>query len=202
MADRYLLESGAPDGYLLEDGSGVLLLDAVVPASIVDAGGIASAAASGQPTVRATVAATGIASAQALGQPAAAARIGAAGVASAQALGQPVVGFAAASITDAGQIASSQALGEPRLGAQVAAAGVASAQALGQPTIPQADWNIEVLGIDSAEAVGQPVVGDAPRRQVFGGEQRLRRFIEQQNRIAIANAVAASVAALEDQWQA
>jgi hypothetical protein len=27
MADRYLLESGSPDGYLLEDGSGVLLLD-------------------------------------------------------------------------------------------------------------------------------------------------------------------------------
>ncbi len=29
MADRYLLESGAPDGYLLEDGSGVLLLETV-----------------------------------------------------------------------------------------------------------------------------------------------------------------------------
>lgn len=28
MADRYLLESGSPDGYLLEDGSGVLLLEA------------------------------------------------------------------------------------------------------------------------------------------------------------------------------
>lgn len=28
MADRYLLESGAPDGYLLEDGSGVLILEA------------------------------------------------------------------------------------------------------------------------------------------------------------------------------
>lgn len=28
MADRYLLESGAPDGYLLEDGTGVFLLDA------------------------------------------------------------------------------------------------------------------------------------------------------------------------------
>ena len=27
MADRYLLESGAPDGYLLEDGTGVLILD-------------------------------------------------------------------------------------------------------------------------------------------------------------------------------
>ncbi len=27
MADRYLLESGSPDGYLLEDGSGVLLLN-------------------------------------------------------------------------------------------------------------------------------------------------------------------------------
>jgi hypothetical protein len=27
MADRYLLESGSPDGYLLEDGSGVLLID-------------------------------------------------------------------------------------------------------------------------------------------------------------------------------
>lgn len=27
MADRLLLESGAPDGYLLEDGTGVLLLE-------------------------------------------------------------------------------------------------------------------------------------------------------------------------------
>lgn len=27
MADRYLLESGAPDGYLLEDGSGVFIID-------------------------------------------------------------------------------------------------------------------------------------------------------------------------------
>lgn len=31
MADRYLLESGAPDGYLLEDGTGVLLLEAAPP---------------------------------------------------------------------------------------------------------------------------------------------------------------------------
>jgi len=31
VADRYLLESGAPDGYLLEDSSGVLLLEEVVP---------------------------------------------------------------------------------------------------------------------------------------------------------------------------
>jgi hypothetical protein len=29
VADRYLLESGAPDGYQLEDGSGVLLLEGV-----------------------------------------------------------------------------------------------------------------------------------------------------------------------------
>lgn len=29
MADRYLLESGAPDGYLLEDGTGVLLTEGV-----------------------------------------------------------------------------------------------------------------------------------------------------------------------------
>lgn len=36
MADRYLLESGAPDGYLLEDGTGVLLLE--VPATPVDDG--------------------------------------------------------------------------------------------------------------------------------------------------------------------
>ena len=27
MADRYLIESSATDGYLLEDGSGVLLLE-------------------------------------------------------------------------------------------------------------------------------------------------------------------------------
>lgn len=31
MADRYLLESGAPDGYQIEDGSGVLLLEGVDP---------------------------------------------------------------------------------------------------------------------------------------------------------------------------
>ena len=35
MADRLLLESGAPDGYLLEDGSGVLLLE--VPVCFFDA---------------------------------------------------------------------------------------------------------------------------------------------------------------------
>jgi hypothetical protein len=33
MADRYLLESSATDGYLLEDGTGVLLLE--TPASEV-----------------------------------------------------------------------------------------------------------------------------------------------------------------------
>lgn len=32
MADRYLLESSAVDGYLLEDGSGVLLLETVAAA--------------------------------------------------------------------------------------------------------------------------------------------------------------------------
>jgi hypothetical protein len=31
VADRYLLESGAPDGYLLEDGTGVLLLEGPLP---------------------------------------------------------------------------------------------------------------------------------------------------------------------------
>lgn len=30
MADRYLLESGTPDGYLLEDGSGVLILEEII----------------------------------------------------------------------------------------------------------------------------------------------------------------------------
>lgn len=34
MADRYLLESGAPDGYLLEDGSGVLILEAGTAAAL------------------------------------------------------------------------------------------------------------------------------------------------------------------------
>ena len=33
MADRYLLESGAPDGYLVEDGTGVLLLEDAVAAT-------------------------------------------------------------------------------------------------------------------------------------------------------------------------
>lgn len=34
MADRYLLESGAPDGYLLEDSSGVLILEAGTAAAL------------------------------------------------------------------------------------------------------------------------------------------------------------------------
>lgn len=34
MADRYLLESGTPDGYLNEDGSGVLLIESVPSAAI------------------------------------------------------------------------------------------------------------------------------------------------------------------------
>jgi len=33
--DRYLLESGAPDGYLLEDGSGVLLIEFADPVTDV-----------------------------------------------------------------------------------------------------------------------------------------------------------------------
>jgi hypothetical protein len=34
MADRYLIETSAVDGYLLENGSGVLILDAVTDVSI------------------------------------------------------------------------------------------------------------------------------------------------------------------------
>ena len=34
MADRYLLESGTSDGYLLEDGTGVLLLEIIEGVSI------------------------------------------------------------------------------------------------------------------------------------------------------------------------
>jgi hypothetical protein len=33
MADRYLIETSAIDGYLLEDGTGVLLLEVAVPTS-------------------------------------------------------------------------------------------------------------------------------------------------------------------------
>lgn len=60
MADRYLLESGAPDGYLLEDGSGVLLQE--IP--VVKASRFASAGAgSGSKLYRTTAlpdAATGV----------------------------------------------------------------------------------------------------------------------------------------------
>lgn len=36
MSDRYLLESGSPDGYLLEDGSGVLMIEEPdIPAAVV-----------------------------------------------------------------------------------------------------------------------------------------------------------------------
>ena len=42
MADRYLLESSATDGYLLEDGTGVLLLEggaaATVPNQLMQVG--------------------------------------------------------------------------------------------------------------------------------------------------------------------
>jgi hypothetical protein len=36
MADRYLLESGAPDGYLMEDGGGVLLLESGSADTFID----------------------------------------------------------------------------------------------------------------------------------------------------------------------
>ncbi len=39
MADRYLLESSAVDGYLLEDGTGVLLLEPAVTAIAPPVGG-------------------------------------------------------------------------------------------------------------------------------------------------------------------
>lgn len=44
MADRYLLESGAPDGYLLEDGSGVLLLE-VAPVAFDNSANITAGSA-------------------------------------------------------------------------------------------------------------------------------------------------------------
>lgn len=34
MADKFLLQSGAPDGFLLQDGSGVLLLQSDIPAGV------------------------------------------------------------------------------------------------------------------------------------------------------------------------
>ena len=37
MADRYLLESSGVDGYLLEDGSGVLLLEAAPAGGVPNA---------------------------------------------------------------------------------------------------------------------------------------------------------------------
>ncbi len=36
MADRYLLESSATDGYLLEDGTGVLLLETPATEVFID----------------------------------------------------------------------------------------------------------------------------------------------------------------------
>lgn len=70
MADRYLLESGAPDGYLLEDGSGVLSLESTVTihqgaVSFVGAGTFAAApalqaAAAWSVTGAATFAAAGV----------------------------------------------------------------------------------------------------------------------------------------------
>lgn len=57
---RYLLESGAPDGYLLEDGSGVLLIDYPPITGILGGSGTnvafrASAVPSGNPTTSFTV---------------------------------------------------------------------------------------------------------------------------------------------------
>lgn len=42
MADRYLLESGTPDGYLLEDGSGVLILEGGAAGPVSDAGNVST----------------------------------------------------------------------------------------------------------------------------------------------------------------
>lgn len=52
MADRYLLESGAPDGYLLEDGTGVYLLETPPASPVTQSGQIAQAGLIARPSIQ------------------------------------------------------------------------------------------------------------------------------------------------------
>jgi hypothetical protein len=95
VADRYLLESGAPDGYLLESGSGVLLLEAVAGDVTVSPSGVSSSTAVGSASASgsAVVSATGVASAGNVGAVAVsgAATVSASGVSAAWSVGTVTV---------------------------------------------------------------------------------------------------------------
>jgi len=123
-----------------------------VSSGITGAGGIASGAALGSPSISAGVTAAGIASGAAIGAPSLAASIAATGIASAAAVGAPSL---AASIVAAG-ISSGAAVGSPAISAAISVQGIASAGAIGQPTVSA---GISAEGIVSGEAVGQPTVG-------------------------------------------
>lgn len=130
---------------------------AAAPSGITGAGGIASAAAVGAPSIGAGITAAGIPTAQAVGSPTVQASItSAGGIASAAAVGAPSIG---AGITAAG-IPSAAAVGQPSIGASIAGAGgIASAEAVGQPIVGGVDGIVGAGGIPSAVAVGQPAVG-------------------------------------------
>lgn len=68
----------------------------------------------------------------------------------------------------------------------------ASATAASAPHVTQ---NHVLHVANAASATRTAIVPTA--QQLFGGEQRLRRFIEAQNRIAINQAIAATVCVLE-----
>lgn len=158
MADRYLLESGAPDGYLLEDGSGVLSLESTVTVhqgnvSFSGAGTFAAAAAA---QLAATWSVTGAATFAAAGARKASGAWSVTGVAT----------FAAAGVRKAAGAMVLQGAASFAADGQVAGAGVVH-----QGTV--AFTGAAVFDLDGT------VVTSAPALTGFGGvaDPRLAKFL-------------------------
>jgi len=151
-------------------------------ASIVGAGGIASAEAFGSPALSVLVSATGIASAEAFGQPTVTAVAG------------------AASIMDAGGIASAEAFGAPSLFASIQAAGISSGEAFGQPTVTTSTAAADILsagGIASGEGFGLPTISWETASAAYGWPAYRRRKSKRQ---AQEDVESAALAVQEDAY--
>lgn len=148
MADRYLLESGAPDGYLLEDGSGVLLLEGTADLSL-GLSGVSSASAVGSLVVAVSLALSGLAASPAVGSVGVASDIAVSGVPATGEVGSTGVEFSL-------PITGTEATGSvgtvvPSVSTDVAITGVSGSGAVGGVTYGLA---LSMPGVSAAGAVG------------------------------------------------
>lgn len=143
MADRYLLESSAVDGYLLEDGSGVLLLDAPVDLAATAAG---VSTASSSLALALPVAGSGAGAGSATAALSVATQVALAATAAGTGVATAALGVARPlAATGAGTGVSSAALG---VGLPLAAVAAGVGAASGTLFIPSTGYTLTIGGVE------------------------------------------------------